>query len=44
MLNFVLCDDNQNILDRLEKMLESIFINNKLSGQVVYSTANPEIY
>lgn len=42
MLNFVLCDDNQSILNRLEKMLESIFINNKLSGQVVYSTANPD--
>ena len=42
MLNFVLCDDNQNILNRLEKMLESILINKGLSGQVVYSTANPD--
>lgn len=42
MLNFVLCDDNQSILNRLEKMLESILINNQLSGQVVYSTANPD--
>ena len=25
MLNFVVCDDNINILDKLPKMLESIF-------------------
>ena len=42
MLNFVLCDDNQNILNKLEKMLESIFINKNLSGQVAYSTTNPD--
>ena len=28
MLNFVICDDNLNILDRLEKMLENIFDRN----------------
>ena len=38
VLNFVMCDDNEGILNRLEKMLESIFINNNLSGQVAYST------
>ncbi len=42
MLNFVMCDDNQSILNRLEKMLESILINNNLSGQVAYSTTNPD--
>ena len=42
MLSFVMCDDNHNILNRLEKMLESILINNDLSGQVVYSTTNPD--
>ena len=42
MLSFVMCDDNHNILNRLEKMLESILINNKLSGQVTYSTTNPD--
>ena len=41
MLNFILCDDNQSILNRLEKMVESILINNELSGQVAYSTTNP---
>ena len=29
MLNFVLCDDNQSILNRLEKMIESILIKNE---------------
>lgn len=42
MLNFVLCDDNPNILNRLEKMLESILINKNLFGQVVYSTTSPD--
>lgn len=42
MLNFVLCDDNQNILNKLNKMIESILIKNKLSGQVAYSTTNPD--
>ena len=42
MLNFVICDDNASILNRLEKMLESIFINNNLSGQVGFSTTDPD--
>ncbi len=42
MLNFVLCDDNHGILNRLEKMLESILINNNLSGQVAYLTTHPD--
>lgn len=42
MLKFVICDDNQSILKRLEKMIDSILINNKLSGQVVFSTTNPD--
>lgn len=25
MLNFAICDDNLNILDKMSKMLESIF-------------------
>ena len=35
MINFVLCDDNVRILNKLEKMLESIFIKNNLSGKIV---------
>lgn len=42
MLYFVLCDDNELILSKLSKMLESIFIKNNLSAQVVYSSTNPE--
>ena len=41
MLNFVLCDDNQNAIDKISKMLESIFIRNSLDGQIVFSTINP---
>lgn len=42
MINFVICDDNKNILNRLGIILESIFIKNNLSGQIVYSTTNPD--
>ena len=42
MLNFVLCDDNQTAIDKLSKMLDSIIIQNKLDGQVVFSTQSPD--
>ncbi len=42
MLDFVLCDDNANVLNRLEKMLESIFISKKFNAQIVFSTTSPE--
>mgnify|MGYP004652084709 FL=1 len=42
MLNFVLCDDNKSILNKLEQMLESIFIQNNLSGEIVFSTTTPD--
>lgn len=42
MLNFVLCDDNELILTKLCKMLESIFINNNLSAQIIFSSTNSE--
>lgn len=38
MLNFVLCDDNLNILDRLEKLLETIFTKNNFEAQVSFKT------
>lgn len=41
MLNFLLCDDNQNILNKLKKMLESILIKNNLSGEIAFSSTNP---
>ena len=41
MLNFAICDDNLEILDRLSKMLESIFIANNLDASLVFSTESP---
>lgn len=42
MLNFVICDDNLNILDRLEKMLEKIFTKNDYEASVVFKSDNPD--
>ncbi len=41
MLRFVICDDNSNILSKISKMLESIFINNNLDGKIAFTTTNP---
>ncbi len=40
MLNFVICDDNLNILERLEKMLNTIFTKNNFSANVAYKSDN----
>ena len=42
MLNFVVCDDNQNIVERLSKMLESIFIQNNIDAKVSYTCNTPQ--
>lgn len=42
MLNFVICDDNVNILDKLEKMLETIFTKNNFEATVSFKSDNPE--
>ena len=42
MLNFVLCDDNYNVLNKLEKMLESIFITKNFDAQISFSTTKPD--
>lgn len=34
MLNFVICDDNPAVLNRLSKMLESIFIKNNIDAEI----------
>lgn len=34
MLNFVICDDNPSVLDRLSTLLESIFIRHKIDAQI----------
>ena len=44
MLNFVICDDNENLLDRLEKMLETLFTKNNYDASVVYKSDNAELY
>jgi len=40
MLNFAICDDNLHILDRLEKMLESIFTKNNYEANVSFKASN----
>lgn len=42
MLNFVICDDNINLLNRLEKMLETIFSEHSFDASVVFKSDNSE--
>lgn len=42
MLSFVLCDDNKAILDRLSKMLETIFIGHNIDAEVSLASTNPQ--
>lgn len=42
MLNFVVCDDNKTILDRLSKMLESLFIKYHFDAEVCFASTNAE--
>lgn len=42
MLNFVICDDNLNLLDRLGKMLETIFSKNNYDASVVLRSDNAD--
>ena len=42
MLHFVICDDNLNILDKLEKMLENIFTKNNFEAEVSFKSHNSE--
>lgn len=41
MLKFSICDDNNNVLDKISKMLESIFIKDNLEGKIVFTTNDP---
>ena len=44
MLHFVLCDDNIQVLNRLEKNLETIFIKNDIDAQISFkATKSDEI-
>lgn len=40
MLNFVLCDDNLKILNRLEKMLNQLFLKHDYDAQVSFCSNN----
>lgn len=42
MLNFVICDDNVNLLQRLEKMLETIFLEHNYDASVVFKSDNAD--
>lgn len=42
MLNFVICDDNLNILDKLEVMLENIFAKANYDASVVFKSDNAD--
>lgn len=41
MLNFALCDDNINVLNKFSKILDLIFVNNDLEGNIAFTTSNP---
>ena len=43
MLNFVICDDNLNILDKFSKMLENIFVKYNFDAQIVLKTDDVEL-
>jgi len=42
MLNFVICDDNLDILSKLSKMLESIFIKNNFDANISFVSDNAD--
>lgn len=40
MINFILCDDNIDVLNKLSFMLNSIFMQNQLEAHIAYSTTS----
>lgn len=42
MLNFVLCDDNLNILNRLESMLNNLFLKHDYEATISFKSDNAE--
>lgn len=42
MLNFVLCDDNLNIVKKLKEMLEILFVKNDIDAKIGFYTDKPE--
>ena len=42
MLNFIICDDSLNMLNKISKMLDSIFMANNIDANIVLQTTDPE--
>lgn len=42
MLNFVICDDNLNIVKKLKEMLEILFVKNDIDAKIGLYTDNPQ--
>ena len=42
MLNFVVCDDNLTIANKLVQMLDSLFIKHNFEAQITLKTSSPE--
>lgn len=42
MLNFIICDDSQNMLNKLSKMFDSIFISNNIDANIILQSTDPE--
>lgn len=40
MLNFVLCDDNKHLLNKFSQLLQLVFDNNELNGNISYISTN----
>lgn len=40
MLNFVLCDDNEHLLNKFSQLLQLVFDNNELNGNISYISTN----
>ena len=40
MLNFVLCDDNESILNRLDSMLNTLFLKHDYEAQITFKSNN----
>ena len=41
MLNFVICEDNENMLNKFRKMFETIFISNNIDANISLVSTNP---
>lgn len=42
MLNFVICDDNKNMLNKLNKMFDTVFISNNIDASIIFQSTNPK--